>query len=238
MKIQKFIAHCGYCSRRKAEEFVAAEKVLVNGQVATIGLVIDPEKDSVQINGKVLSLLTEDHVYFLVNKPVGHVSTTSDELGRKTIISLLPKNSPRVYPVGRLDVESQGLLLLTNDGDLAYELTHPKFEHPKIYEVLVEGDPSEKALEHLRRGVRLKEGYTSPAEVELLEYDAPKGTTWLQITIHEGRNRQVRRMMERVGYEVQQLVRTQLGPFNLDMLEDAKVKQLSSQEVQELLANR
>lgn len=230
-KIHAYLAHQGIASRRKAEELVKEGKVKINGQLAQVGQRIDPTHDVVSIHGEVLKRPVT-LLYFLVNKPVGVVSTVKDELNRPSVLELIPETKERLYPVGRLDQDSSGLMLLTNDGDLAYQLTHPKFEIPKTYQVRIGSRPTTKALEHLRRGVRLKEGYTSPAEVTILSHE--QSATWLEITIHEGRNRQVRRMMERVGYTVQELIRVQLGPFHLDQLDKKKYLQLSQEDISAL----
>lgn len=230
-KLQAVIAHAGYCSRRKAEVLISEGRVTINGQVATIGTRIDPETTEIQIDGKPLKPAA-NLVYYLVNKPVGYVSTTDDELGRPTVLELLPKQSERLYPVGRLDLDSEGLLLLTNDGELTYHFTHPKFEIPKTYEVALDRRPTLDALNHLRHSVRLKEGYTQPAEV--LTLGRLDDHYWLEITIHEGWNRQVRRMFERVGYEVVRLIRTKMGPFELDMLEEHPYLELNKEAIKEL----
>ncbi len=230
LKLQAFLAHAGVASRRKAEELIGAGQVIVNGQKAHIGQRINPEIDQVKVKGQVIKA-DDELIYVLVNKPVGIVSTTDDELGRRTVLELLPEKyrQHRLYPVGRLDQESQGLMLMTNDGELTYKLTHPKFEISKTYELLIERPMSHSALNLLRRGVRLSDGLTAPAEVEIL--DSGEDETRLTITIHEGRNRQVRRMMERVGYDVKQLTRIQLGPFLLGDLGGQLYRQLSAAEV-------
>lgn len=231
IKIHVFLAHAGIASRRDAEQLVAEGKVTVNGKKAIIG-------QRVGLNDKVL--LGDTHVipiklhrYFLVNKPVGYVSTTQDEHGRKTVLDLIPKLNERLYPVGRLDRDSEGLLLLTNDGLMANTLTHPKFGIVKTYQVQVKGYPSKKALDHLRRGVKLQDGYTAPAEVELLSKE--DSTSWLEIKISEGRNRQIRRMTERVGYVTIQLIRTEFGPFSLDQLDGRDWIEIDSTDVQKAL---
>ncbi|MEN8253198.1 MAG: pseudouridine synthase [Patescibacteria group bacterium] len=232
IKLQKFIASSGLTSRRKAEELISKGKVFVNKKKAKIGARIDPKLDRVVVNNKEIKNQTE-FSYYLINKPVGYVSTTSDELGRKNVLNLIPKISQRVYPVGRLDIDSQGLMLLTNNGDLAQKLTHPSFEIPKTYHVLIIGTPSSKALNHLARGVKLKEGYTQPAEVEILGHE--EGNTWLEITIYEGRNKQVRRMLDRVGYPVKKLIREKMGPFDLEMLDGKQFVQIPESEVEKLI---
>lgn len=219
IKIQKFLANAGISSRRAAEKLVAAGKVTVNGQTATIGQRIDPGQDKISYKGEPISGI--EPKYYLINKPAGILTTTKDELGRKTVLSILPEKvtkSTRLYPVGRLDKDSEGLLLVTNDGEFTHLLTHPKHLIAKTYRVLIDRKPTYKALQHLRRGVRLKEGLTEPAEVEV-ETDTDHGT-WLKMTIREGKNRQVRRMMERVGYNTMRLIRTEFGPYSLKELQN------------------
>ncbi|MBP7740717.1 rRNA pseudouridine synthase, partial [Candidatus Woesebacteria bacterium] len=190
IKLQSFMSHAGIASRRASEKLIEDKKVLVNNQTAHIGQRIDPTRDTVVVSGKAIEK-PEKFRYFLVNKPVGYVSTTSDELKRRTVLKLLPQNiKERLYPVGRLDIESEGLLLLTNDGTLAQKLTHPSHKVRKTYHVIVRGTPTFKALNHLRNGVKLKDGFTKKAEVEVLLKD--DGQTTLEITIKEGRNRQIR----------------------------------------------
>ena len=233
MKLQKFIAHAGIASRRKAEEMITEGRVQVNNQPAHIGQVIDPTQDTVAVDGKPVAE-PEALRYFLIDKPIGIISTTSDELGRETVLKLLPKIRERLYPVGRLDQDSSGLMLLTNDGALANTLTHPRYEVAKTYQVIVAGIPSDAAIAQLERGVKLKEGYTQPAVIEVV--DGNTGTTTLEITIKEGKNHQVRRMMERVGYEVVELERITLGPFTLDQLDGKPYLELTAEEVTDLMA--
>ena len=219
IKIQKFLANAGISSRRAAEKLIAAGKISVNGKTATIGQRIDPEHDKVLYKNEPISDV--ELKYYLVNKPAGVLTTTQDELGRKTVLSILPETitqKTRLYPVGRLDKDSEGLLLITNDGAFTHFLTHPKHLINKTYRVFIDRKPTYKALQHLRRGVRLREGMTQPAIVEI-ELNTDKGT-WLNITIKEGKNRQVRRMMERVGYEAIRLIRTKFGPYLLSELEN------------------
>jgi len=225
IKLQTYLAHAGVASRRKSEELILAKKVKVNGQLATIGQRVDPTSDQIKVNNKLIAGQQERLRYFLVYKPVGYVSTTDDDRGRPTVLQLLTKIQERVYPVGRLDIDSEGLMLVTNDGELAYKMTHPKFHVPKTYQVTVKGHPTSKALNHLRRGVKLSEGYTQPAEVELTDSDDQ--STTLTITIHEGFNRQVRRMLERVGYDTIKLVRIQFGSYSLDDLRGEKAVEVS-----------
>jgi 23S rRNA pseudouridine2605 synthase len=235
-KLQKYLAHLGVASRRKVEEMITEGKIQVNGQLATIGQRVDPAKDSVTVEGKKISpgASNQARITFLIYKPAGIVSSTSDELGRKTVVDFLQQNLPagttlpRLYPVGRLDLDSEGLMILTNDGALTNEMTHPSFEKEKTYQVTIDGKPTEKALQHLEKGVRLKEGYTAPAQVEVLKQQGNQTT--LEITIHEGRYHQVKRMMLRVGYEVTKLIRVRMGEYSLDDLAGQKVIQLSASE--------
>lgn len=225
IKLQKYLSQMGIASRRKAEEMIAAGEVQVNHKPAHIGQRVNPQKDTVSVAGKPVAS-TAELVYFLVDKPVGYISTTNDELSRKTVLNLLPPQKKRLFPVGRLDQDSQGLMLLTNDGTLAQQMTHPSFETKKVYHVLVEGRPSTKALDHLRRGVKLKEGYTKPADVTVINHQDQN--TLLEIIIHEGRNRQIRRMMDRVGYPVLELTRTAMGDYTIDDLDGKPYKKVAA----------
>lgn len=237
-KIHVFLAHSGIASRRKAEEFILDGLVTVNGEVAKIGQRVDPTKDEIRFKDKLINQL-EAKVTYLIYKPYGVLSTTQDELNRKTVIDYLkqelrwPDYLPRLYPVGRLDLDSEGLMLLTNDGELANKMTHPSFEIAKTYRITIDGQPTGKALAHLERGVKLNEGMTSPAQVEIVEQNGQE--TNLDITIHEGRYHQVKRMMLRVGYEVLKLVRIKMGPFTLEDLGGENVRLVSPEELSQKL---
>lgn len=233
-KLHAYIAHCGIASRRAAEKMILEGIVKVNDKPAVIGQRITPGKDIVKIRNKPINT-NEATRYFLVNKPVGVVSTAQDELNRKTVVELVPNVEERLYPVGRLDVESEGLMLLTNDGKLAHTLTHPSFEIMKTYHVLLKGIPSTPALMHLRRGVKLREGYVAPIEVQILRREEQKNT-WISITIDEGMNHQVRRMISRIGYDVIRLIRMSMGPFELGTLRPGACRELSGEEVEQMKA--
>jgi 23S rRNA pseudouridine2605 synthase len=203
-RLQKVLARAGIGSRRACEQLIADGRVTVNGEVAGLGRRVSVERDGVAVDGVPLSV-RPGLVYYLLNKPAGVVTTAADPHGRRTVMDLVPRQ-PRVFPVGRLDANTEGLLLLTNDGDLAHRLTHPRFGVDKEYYAVVEGVPSPADLRRLRRGVQLEDGVTAPARVSLVP---PSG---LRITIHEGRNRQVRRMCDAIGHPVSRLVRARVGP--------------------------
>ena len=237
-RLQKIIAAAGVASRRKAEELISTGRVAVNGQTVTeLGTKADPERDHIRVNGKLLRG-PERPVYLLLNKPKGFVTTVSDPEGRPTVMNLLAGVKGRVYPVGRLDSDTSGLLLLTNDGDFALRLTHPRYSTEKHYQALVQGCPTEAALEALRRGVDITEDdgrvhRTAPAQVRVLRR---AGTNcWLTLTLHEGRKRQVRRMLATAGHPVLQLVRVGIGPLMLGDLAVGKWRYLTDEEVKALL---
>ena len=238
-RLSRFLAHAGIASRRHAEELIAAGRVQVNGvTVATQGTRINPDTDIVLLDRKPVRTPSK-HVYLLLNKPIGYVSTAHDPQGRPTVLDLLPAElrALRVYPVGRLDIDTSGLLLLTNDGDFALHLTHPRYSIQKHYQALVQGCPSESSLIALRSGVTIAEDKgrshkTVPAQVSLLR---KAGTDyWLSLTIHEGRKRQVRRMLAAVGYPVLELSRVGIGPLALGDMPVGKWRHLTNEEVKSL----
>jgi len=212
MRLNKYIAEAGLASRRQADTLITEGRVKVNGQVIKIlGTIIDPTQDKVVVNGQPIGL-TENRVVYLLNKPKGVVTTASDPEGRKTVLDFVPK-TPRVFPCGRLDAETMGLVLLTNDGTLCYQLTHPKFEHQKQYLVHASGPNPQIALGRLRKGGHLKDGPVTIHELTVLKIHHQK--VEFTITIHEGRNRIVRRLCAAVGLEVVNLTRTQIGRYQL-----------------------
>ncbi|GLV57556.1 pseudouridine synthase [Dictyobacter sp. S3.2.2.5] len=240
VRLARFLAHAGVASRRHAEEIIHAGRVQVNGQTITAqGVRIDPECDQVSVDGKPVQL-SSHKVYIMINKPAGYVSTAYDPQQRPTVLSLVPPDirQLRVYPVGRLDIDTSGLLLLTNDGDFALQLTHPRYSTRKHYEVVVQGHPDAVALESLRHGVPIREDdggtfQTSPADVRVLRQDEKEST--LLLTLHEGRKRQVRRMLRAVGHPVRQLQRVGVGPLTLKGVEPGKWRNLTEVEVQQLM---
>jgi 23S rRNA pseudouridine2605 synthase len=226
-RLQKVLAHAGVASRRAAEELIVAGRVSVNGQVVVeLGRRVT-DADRIEVDGKPLAP-SERLVYLALNKPVGYVSTARDPEGRPTVLDLV-RSDERLYPVGRLDWDSEGLLLLTNDGALTHRLTHPRYGVEKEYHVLVAGYPSGGTLERLAEGVRLEDGPTAPALVRRLRQD--KLGVWLTITIHEGRNRQVRRMFEAVGHPAKRLIRARVGPVELGGLPTGRSRELLPAEV-------
>jgi 23S rRNA pseudouridine2605 synthase len=227
-RLQKVLARAGIGSRRACEELIAEGLVTVNGGVAVLGRRVDPDVDEVEVDG-VLVAVAEGLVHYLLHKPRGVVTTADDPQGRPTVVELVP-TQPRVFPVGRLDADTEGLLLLTNDGQLAHRLTHPSFGVDKEYVAEVEGRPSPGALRELRRGVTLDDGVTAPAKASLL---APN---MIRLVVHEGRNRQVRRMCEAVGHPVVRLVRTRIGPLIDRRLAAGEWRALTAVEVQSLAA--
>ena len=238
-RLARYLAHAGIASRRHAEDLIAAGRVQVNGvPVTTQGTRIDPTRDKVQVDGKLVGS-TSKHVYVLLHKPVGYVSTASDPEGRPTVLDLLPPaiRSLRVYPVGRLDIDTSGLLLLTNDGEMALRLSHPRYAMDKRYQVLVEGYPTNAELDALRRGVTFTEDdgqrhQSAPAQVRVLPRAG--GNCWLELTIHEGRKRQIRRMLAAIGYRVLQLRRASIGPLTLEGIEEGKWRYLTEEEIAEV----
>jgi 23S rRNA pseudouridine2605 synthase len=225
-RLQKVLARAGLASRRQAEELIADGRVTVNGIVAPLGRRVDISRDRVEVDGAPVPV-RPGLVYYLLNKPAGVVTTAADPEGRPTVVALVP-DEPRVFPVGRLDVATEGLLLLTNDGELAHHLTHPRFGVDKEYVAQVAGRPSPAALRRLREGVELDDGRTAPARVAALAPDT------LRIVIHEGRNRQVRRMCDAIGHPVQRLVRTRIGPLTDRRLPPGAWRPLTPSEIRGL----
>lgn len=229
VKLQKYFSNCGIMSRRAAEDEIKKGKVTVNGEVADLGLRIDPDCDVVTYKGKRVLPLDSEKTYILLNKPRGTVTTLSDEKGRPTVISLLSGLSARVYPVGRLDFDSDGLLLLTNDGELTNRLTHPRHQIPKIYHVTVKGDVSAEQLSKLSSALVIDGYRILPVNTEIIK-KAPSSTT-LKMTLYEGRNRQIRKMCALCDLSVLSLTRVALGNITLGNLPVGKWRYLSEAEV-------
>ncbi len=227
-RLQKVLARAGMASRRVCEDLIAEGRVRVNGEVAELGRRVHAETDVIEVDGALVPI-APGLVYYLLNKPVGVVTTAADTHGRPIVVDLVPAE-PRVFPVGRLDADTEGLLVVTNDGELTHRLTHPSFGVEKEYLASVEGDPGPGALRRLRDGVELDDGVTSPAKV------ARMSEGLLRIVIHEGRNRQVRRMCEAVGHPVTRLVRSRIGTLSDRKLKPGEWRVLDSTEVRALAA--
>jgi 23S rRNA pseudouridine2605 synthase len=232
-RLQKILAQAGIASRRKCEELILSGAVEVNGEkVTTLGVKADPAVDSIVVNGKPIK--GEKKIYLMMNKMKGVITSAKDPQGRKTVTDFLPGIKERVYPVGRLDYDTEGLLLLTNDGEFANLLTHPKHHVPKTYHATVKGVPHGTALEQLQKGIKLEDGMTAPAEVEYHDVDTEKNEATITITIYEGRNRQVRRMFEAINHKVIRLRRVRFGELTLQTLGRGKYRHLTPKEIEEL----
>ena len=234
MRLQKYLASRGVASRRKCEEYIIQGKVQVNGKTITeLGVKVNPEKDKITFEGKNVKQ-EERKVYILLNKPIGYVTTSDEQFGRDKVLDLV-KVRERVVPVGRLDMYTSGALILTNDGDFVYKVTHPKHEITKTYTVTVKGIIKNEEVEQLRKGVKIDDYTTRPAKVKILKTDEEKDISRLEITIHEGKNRQVRRMCESVGRRVIALHRSKIGNIGVKDIELGKWRYLKDFEVKTLI---
>ena len=230
VRLQKYIAMSGKASRRAAEELITSGRVKVNDNIIKeLGTKVEIGADIIKLDGKIIKPETKKY-YIMLNKPTGYVSTVNDQFDRPTVIDLIDEEiKSRVFPVGRLDYDTEGLLLLTNDGDFTYKVTHPKFNMDKTYIAIIKGGIKVSSLNLLRRGITIEDYKTSPAEVEIL--DAEKGVTTIKITIHEGKNRQVRKMFEAVGCKVVELKRISIGTVELGTLPLGRWRYLTSHEI-------
>ena len=232
MRLQKYLASCGVASRRNAEQMILDGRVSVNGEIVRVlGTQVDEQSDTVQVDGSIVMPETEKH-YLAYNKPVGEVTTVSDPEGRATVMDRFRDYPVRLFPVGRLDYDSEGLLLLTNDGDLMNKVLHPSFEIQKSYLTKVSNNVSDQEIRTLRKGVIIDGKLTSPAEVRLIRHDT--FSTDLLITIHEGRNRQVRKMIDAIGHQVVRLKRVRFGPILLGDLPSGMWRKLTDEEIKKL----
>lgn len=238
MRLQKFLSSAGIASRRKCEELILDGKVSVNGKIVEeLGTKVDPAKDEVVYNGKKVQIAKEEHIYILLNKPIGYVTTANDQFGRDTVLDLIKKVKKRVVPVGRLDMFTSGALILTDDGDFVYKVTHPKHEITKTYTVTVRGIVEEGEVQQLRDGVVIDEDYTTkPAEAKIIKIDKEKNQSRMEIRIHEGKNRQVRKMCEAINRKVLALHRTKIGNVSVKDLKIGTWRYLSEKEVKAILA--
>lgn len=232
MRINKFIAHAGVASRRKAETFIKQGLVTINGQVVTDLATLVKSGDRVEIEGT--PIYNEEKVYYLLNKPRGVISSVSDDKGRTTVLDLLPQVQERIYPVGRLDWDTSGLLLLTNDGDFTDKMIHPRNEIDKVYLARVKGIATKENLRPLTRGVVIDGKKTKPARYKIIRVETDKNRSIVELTIHEGRNHQVKKMFEAVGLLVDKLSRTQFGTLDLTGLRPGEARRLNKKEISQL----
>ena len=234
MRINKYIASCGVASRRKAEELILDGKVKVNGKIIDeLSYKVDENKDMVEVNNVKITL-DEKLVYLLLNKPEGYITTVKDQFDRPSVIDLLSDVKERVFPVGRLDYETSGLLLLTNDGDLTYKLTHPKHEIDKTYVAKVKGILTEDEMKNFREGLYIEDYKTAPAKLKVLDSDRVKNISTLEIKIHEGKNRQVRKMCKAINHPVLRLKRVAMGKINLKNCKVGEYRYLTDDELRYL----
>lgn len=234
-RLQKYLAECGIASRRKCEEYILQGKIKVNGKIVTqLGLKINEDIDKVQFEEKTVKKENSPKVYILLNKPIGYVTTTKEQFGREKVLDLI-KTNKRLVPVGRLDMYTSGALILTDDGDFVYKVTHPKHEIEKTYIATVHGEVSNEEIEKLKNGVKIEDYTTSKAKVKKIQYNLEKNQTRLVITIHEGKNRQVRKMCETIGKKVIALHRSKIGNIEVKDIPLGKWRYLTKQEVKGIL---
>lgn len=234
MRINKYIALCGVASRRKAEELILAGRVTVNDEVMTeLSYKVDEENDIVKVDDK---LIKEENklVYILLNKPEGYITTVKDQFDRPSVLDLVSDIKERVYPIGRLDYETSGLLLLTNDGDLTYKLTHPKHEVDKTYVARVKGKLTKEEIERFKTGLEIEDYTTAPAKLKVIKYDEQRDSSLLEIKIHEGKNRQVRKMCKAINHPVLRLRRSAMGKIKIGDCEIGKYRYLTEDEIKYL----
>ncbi len=236
IRLQKYMAECGVGSRRKCEEYISEGLVKVNGKtVIELGTRVNPENDIVEYNGKKIGNKEIKKVYILLNKPIGYVTTVKEQFDRPTVIDLVKDINARVLPVGRLDMYTSGALILTNDGDFIYKVTHPKHEIEKTYIVTVIGKVTGEEIGRLKDGVKIEDYVSGKAKVKIIKYDAEKNQTRMEIIIHEGKNREVRKMCEAIGKKVLALHRSKIGNISVKNLEIGKYRFLTTDEIGALL---
>ena len=234
-RLQKFIANQGICSRRKAEEYITSGRIKVNGNVIMeLGTKIDPNKDIIEVDGKKISNIAGKKVYILLNKPIGYVTTTRDQFNRNTVLDLVNVKE-KVLPVGRLDMYTSGAIILSNDGDFIYKITHPKYEVEKTYNVTLKGQVTDEEIEQLKNGVQIENYVTGKAKVKILRIDKEKDLSRVEIIIHEGKNREVRKMCEAIGRKVLALHRTKIGNISVKDLRLGTWRYLKPNEIKSLL---
>ena len=236
IRLQKFLADAGIASRRKCEELILNNKILVNGKNAILGQKVIPEKDKIEYNGNIIKL-SNKKIYIILNKPIGYVTTAKEQFDRPYVLELI-KIKERIVPVGRLDMYTSGALILTNDGEFVYKVTHPKHEINKTYTVTIKGIVNEDDIYNLRNGVKIDVNYiTKPAKVKILKIDYENDISRIEITIHEGKNRQVRKMCEAIGKKVLALHRAKIGNLGVKDLKIGKWRYMTDKEVKDILNN-
>ncbi len=234
MRINKYIALCGVASRRKAEELILSNRVKVNDEIITeLSYQVDEKNDIVKVDDKIIKE-EEKLVYILLNKPEGYITTVKDQFDRPSVLDLVSDIKERVYPIGRLDYETSGLLLLTNDGDLTYKLTHPKHEVEKTYVARVKGKPNRHEIENFKNGLKIEDYITSKAKLKIVKYDDKKDVSTLEIKIHEGKNRQVRKMCKAINHPVLRLKRVAMGKIKIQDCQIGKYRYLTEEEIKYL----
>lgn len=236
VRLQKYMADCGIASRRKCEELIQKGLVKVNGLVVQeLGIKVIPNKDVVEYSGKKVDNLNEKKIYVLLNKPIGYVTTVKEQFDRPTVMDLVKNIKTRIVPVGRLDMYTSGAIILTNDGEFIYKITHPKYEIEKTYIVTLRGKVLGEEIEKLKNGVKIDNYISGKAKVKIIKWDTEKNETRLEIIIHEGKNREVRKMCEAIGKKVLALHRTKIGNIEVRPLDIGKYRFLAENEVKELL---
>ncbi|WP_042274113.1 pseudouridine synthase [[Clostridium] dakarense] len=236
MRINKYIASCGVASRRKAEEIILERRVKVNGKIVEeLSFNVDEKNDLVEIDEKKIGL-NKNYIYIVLNKPEGYITTVKDQFDRPSVLDLVTDISERIYPIGRLDYETSGLLILTNDGDLTYKLTHPKHEVAKTYVARVKGIPSAEKMKQFEDGLYIEDYKTAPAKIRIIDKNEEKNYSICEIKIHEGRNRQVRKMCKAIDHPVQRLKRAAMGKITLKGTEIGKYRHLTTEEIEYLKA--
>lgn len=226
-RLQKFMARCGVASRRKSEEIILQGRVKVNGETVNSVVSVDPELDRIEVDGKLIRP-EENKVYIMLNKPTGIITSAKDQFNRKTVLDIIQVEE-RVFPVGRLDFDTSGLIILTNDGDFAYRMTHPSHEVEKVYEAEVLGIPTDEEMERFRSGLKIEDYVTSPSEIRIIRTKGRNSV--VEVKIHEGRNRQVRKMCDAIGHPVIRLKRTKIGGLELGSLKEGSWRKLTSEEI-------
>lgn len=238
IRLQKYMADRGVASRRKCEEHIVEGRVQVNGKTVTqLGIKINPKTDTVLFDNKPIKSSKVDMVYILLNKPIGYVTTAKDQFNRDSVLDLIKGVKTRLVPVGRLDMYTSGALILTNDGDFVYQVTHPKHEIEKTYVATIKGEITSIEVKQLQQGVKIEEYTTKPAKVKILKIDKEKDISRIEITIHEGKNRQVRKMCEAIGKRVMALHRSKIGSLNVKDLKIGNWRYLKQEEVKNILEN-